>query len=196
MKDFFGFSAKAPNISLKILAVGLISCASSFPERASASVITGELDFDVASLVSIDWTANLIAHPSEIQSGTYALGFGPASNTYFSNLGVSESHGTTSRHGMFASWIIKPNSNSRIAIYTIAPLAEISPNCPGNDPSCGPVSASTSIGAQSTAGVTFDPVKNLATAVQSGNEVPGPLPLFGIGAAWGYSRKLRKLINV
>jgi hypothetical protein len=27
------------------------------------------------------------------------------------------------------------------------------------------------------------------------NKVPGPLPLLGIGAAFGFSRKLRKRIN-
>jgi hypothetical protein len=41
---------------------------------------------------------------------------------------------------------------------------------------------------------TYDSFR-LTTDDQSSNGVPGPLPLFGAGAAFGFSRKMRKRIN-
>ena len=45
-------------------------------------------------------------------------------------------------------------------------------------------------------GFLVSSVQGVATPLNSStSSVPGPLPLLGIGAAFGYSRKLRKRIN-
>jgi hypothetical protein len=191
--------SRVTSLSGGLFAAGFVACASLIPTQVHAESLTGVIDLGLQRLLYINYTVHLTAHPSsDAMSTTYIRPIFDIGPIWFADLGP-DIHGTTSSHGIVATWE-KPKDitgvlSGLLVAYTITPLVELSPECNANFSSCKPVSASTAISVEAGPGVIPD--NNAASVARNGTEVvPGPLPLFGVGAAFGYSRKLRKRIKL
>lgn len=168
---------------------GLIACASLFPVQVRAAPLTGQLNVGLQEDLVVDYIATLTAHPQEV-FGLSSISIRNGDTAPVWLIGFVDEHETYTRHGLVASW----GGGIDLVDYVITPLVELTPECEANFSTCGPVSASTAISVKVGPGVT--PGNNAASVTVNGNEVvPGPLPLLGVGAAFGYSRKLRMRIN-
>jgi hypothetical protein len=112
-----------------------------------------------------------------------------------------EIHGTRSNHYGFltVSEILQSAvSGSYYRDWTITAYSDIHPRCDSNFESCADVSATTNISVQvlqSPDGPQLGTTKLVSRADQGLEAVPTPLPILGVTAAFGYSRKLRKHIK-
>jgi hypothetical protein len=166
--------------------MGVVSAAT----PATALGITGDI-------VTFKYIYNLTAHDSDSKEGigSFTITANPNPGTpfqdmYFSpteSLGRNERHGTTSNHWWAATWKYN-NPNPRAVEWLVFGLAELYPGVNMNDPPRD-VSAAT-VFTEITKGGRFISYTTYAT-----EKVPGPLPILGIGAAFGYTRKLQKRIK-
>ena len=174
-----------------------------------AGVVTDAMSPGGSFSFQIDYNYLLDAHPDDSASGTfkpkiYSIFLGVAETGFFENItlgDVSEIHGTTSFHRVRIDVSdMKGFPGALFREWVITPLAEIFPRCDAFVESCEIVSAKSSISAQLLVqnviggplvpfGAPVSASSPLATGIEA---VPGPLPLLGVGAAFGSIRKLRK----
>lgn len=177
-----------------------------------AGVVTDAMSPGGGFSFQIDYDYLLDAHPDDFASGTfrpkiYSIfpSFAETGSFNEFTLGVgSEIHGTTSFHRVRIDiGKTKGLPDAFFREWVITPLAEISPRCDAFEETCEIVSAKSSISVQllvqNVIGgplVPFAAPVSASSPLDTGIEaVPGPLPLLGVGAAYGYSRRLRQRIK-
>jgi hypothetical protein len=151
-------------------------------------------------IVEFKYIYKLTAHDSDSKEGkgSFTITANPKPGTPFvdnirsteESLGRNERHGTTSNHWWYAIWEYN-NPNPRAVEWRVFGLATLYPGINFNDPPRD-VSAAT-VFEEITKGGRFIPKTTSGT--ERTEQAPGPLPIFGIGAAFGYTRKLRERIK-
>jgi hypothetical protein len=199
---------------LATLPISLLIPSSALAKSATGVPIRGFLDESKVSgdplLFIVDWQGKLTAHPGELfpllAPAVWAEAFitpfetklGPITLGNGSNGLATEIHGTTSNHSISLDWeeVVNDQGDTLGWNFVLTPFAEILPSCSANQATCEEVSALTRlrINPLQPDYVTVDRSET-SVSVDGLEPIPAPLPLLGVGAAFGYSRNLRKRIK-
>jgi len=99
--------------------------------------------------------------------------------------------GSTSVPGSNSTWVITENTQSKVANGTVAfsgqtnAVADFNPN----------ILTTTFTGTLNVSAGNISSVTSLVTSAAPAAATPGPLPIFGAAAAFGFSRKVRNRIK-
>jgi len=148
--------------------------------------ITFSHDF-VASPVNLACTFDANIQGNTFPTCKNSFGFITSNTDYLSD---------NLRHGSTFSYLIKASAINDFPEAFLATLnVALSPKCEDNKPACEQIIGTGTL-------IPITPLINVPglttrlVVARSGLEaVPAPLPLLGVGAAFGYSRKLKKRIK-
>lgn len=172
--------------------IGFVVSATLIPSQVRASgLTTGTLNLSFQANLEVNLLAELFAHPSDSSLSSFLINPSNTSPVPAISLGPDK-HGTTSSHGFVASW---SPAGTNLVNYIITPVAAINPKCESDFSTCTTVLASTSVGVTPGPGVTIIGFNTSEVQAQGIEQVPGPLPILGAAAAFGWSRKLRRRIK-
>ncbi len=172
---------------------------------ARAAIVGGGVDGTVNSIV-INLTGFLTAHfelgaletrQGDVTEVELDVNAGYTSDRPYDltiPIGISDIHGTTAKNRVRAWFFTNAGSGVEWRLDALSSI-EPGPNTPD-----AIVSSSARAYVKAQAGVTGTGLANASTGsisgVETATKVPGPLPLLGVGAALGYSRKLRNRIKI
>ncbi len=132
--------------------------------------------------------------------GTYSITLNP-SNFYDPSTYASLVNTLFDSHGSFttgsATLTLTHNAQAKQIDYFGTVTNTTVPNCPPGSTGCGLITGTSDFSFVVNEGNVsiVNRMVGYGVASVTENEVPGPLPILGVGAAFGYSRKLRKRIK-
>lgn len=191
-------------VGAAFVAAGVLGSAS----QANAETLTISNNIfanpNLGDLLNISYSLELVAHPgSKTPVSQAAFIYSPSINDVFVSTGdlllSDDVHGTTGKYRVDIHISASGYHGYKTLnnVWTITASADIYPECALSKSTCSEVAAITNVLATITdstdgSGIYDVEITPTSTGIET---VPGPLPLLGVGTAFGYSRKLRKRIK-